>query len=218
MMCAAMGSRPDAIHSDGIYQSRDLHRFNKGRQPDSLVEMTAHARAFGFDMASDNEACAFLRCLAASKPGGRFLEIGTGVGHATAWLLDGMDSASSLVSIDISEDLSRVAHDVLGNDPRLNLIVTDAADYLRNAEERSFDLIFADSWPGKFSDLDEALAALRPGGFYVVDDLSPQPNWPDGHAVKVQEFLTRMDAREDFVSVRVDWSTGLLIATKRPEA
>ncbi len=213
-----MVSRSDTNHADGIHQRADFHRFNNGRQPGSTVDTSARARAFGFDMASDNEACAFLRCLAASKPGGRFLEIGTGVGHATAWLLDGMDSASSLVSIDIDKDLSRVAHDVLGNDPRLTLIVTDAADYLRNAGGSSFDLIFADSWSGKFSELDEALAALQPGGFYVVDDLSPQPNWPDGHADKVQEFLAFMDMREDLVSVCVDWSTGLLIATKRSDA
>jgi len=41
-----------------------------------------------------------LRTLAASKPGGRFLELGTGTGIATAWLLEGMDERSTLISID----------------------------------------------------------------------------------------------------------------------
>ena len=32
-------------------------------------------------------------------------------------------------------------------------------------------LSYADAWPGKFSQLEEALALLRPGGMYVIDDL-----------------------------------------------
>jgi hypothetical protein len=43
----------------------------------------------------------FLRTLAASKPAGRFLELGTGTGVATAWLLDGMDHASRSCSMPI---------------------------------------------------------------------------------------------------------------------
>jgi predicted O-methyltransferase YrrM len=39
-----------------------------------------------FGMASDPLTGALLATLAASKPGGRFLELGTGTGGATAWL------------------------------------------------------------------------------------------------------------------------------------
>jgi predicted O-methyltransferase YrrM len=42
------------------------------------------------------------------------------------------------------------------------------------------DLIYADAWPGKFTDLDQALALLRIGGIYFIDDLLPQSNWPEG--------------------------------------
>jgi predicted O-methyltransferase YrrM len=51
-------------------------------------------------MASEPLVGALLRSLAASKPGGRFLELGTGTGVATAWLLDGMDDRATLVSVD----------------------------------------------------------------------------------------------------------------------
>ena len=54
----------------------------------------------------------------------------------------------------------------------------DGAEYLRGASAQQFDLIYADAWPGKFSHLDDALALLRPGGMYVIDDLLPQANWP----------------------------------------
>ena len=40
-----------------------------------------------------------MRMLAASKPSGRILEIGTGTGVGTAWLLDGVDSTSRIISV-----------------------------------------------------------------------------------------------------------------------
>jgi len=39
-------------------------------------------------MPSDVMVGALLRLLAAAKPGGRMLELGTGTGLATAWVLD----------------------------------------------------------------------------------------------------------------------------------
>jgi hypothetical protein len=47
-------------------------------------------------------------------------------------------------------------------------------DLHENAHQ-SFDLIFADSWPGKFSALELALGMVKPSGFYLIDDLLPQP-------------------------------------------
>jgi predicted O-methyltransferase YrrM len=37
-------------------------------------------------------------------------------------------------------------------------------------------LIFADAWPGKYSDLEKALKLVKPGGFYIIDDMLTQPN------------------------------------------
>src|ERR1043165_4567674 len=75
-----------------------------------------------FTMASEPLVGALLRTLAASKPGGRFLELGTGTGVATAWLLSGMDSASRLLSVDLDESVQRVAAKALGYDRRLQLV------------------------------------------------------------------------------------------------
>ena len=47
-------------------------------------------------MPSDPLTCTLLRTLAASKPGGQFLELGSGTGLSTAWLLDGMDARATL--------------------------------------------------------------------------------------------------------------------------
>ena len=66
--------------------------------PAELAAISEVTSAIQFAMASEPLVGALLRTLAASKPAGRFLELGTGTGIATAWLLSGMDQNSTLVS------------------------------------------------------------------------------------------------------------------------
>ena len=70
------------------------------RPPVTLDALLRRTRELGFDAACESRTGGLLCVLAASKPGGRLLELGTGTGVGTAWLLDGMDSAASLVSVD----------------------------------------------------------------------------------------------------------------------
>ena len=51
-----------------------------------------------FNMASDLYTGSLLKTLAASKPAARLLELGTGTGLATAWIVEGMDEKSLLVT------------------------------------------------------------------------------------------------------------------------
>ena len=55
--------------------------------PAALSRIEARAAALGFDMSSDPKVGALLATLAASKPRGRSLELGTGAGVGAAWLL-----------------------------------------------------------------------------------------------------------------------------------
>ena len=59
------------------------------RKPDVIEAILSETTALGFTMASEPKTGAFLAALAASKPGGRLLELGTGTGVGTAWLLSG---------------------------------------------------------------------------------------------------------------------------------
>jgi len=185
------------------------------RRPAVLDAILADTRALGFDMASESNVGGLLATLAASKPGGRLLELGTGTGHGTAWLLFGMDHASTLDTVDTDATVVGVAQRHLGSDSRVNFHVVDGAEFLRQAPPGAFDLIFADAWPGKFSHLDEALERLRPGGVYVIDDLLPQPNWPEGHAPKVPALIEDLERRRGFVTSRLAWATGLLLVVRR---
>ncbi len=172
--------------------------------------------AVGFGMASEPLTGALLRTLAAGKPQGRFLELGTGTGVATAWLLDGMDSASTLVTVDSDPAVVAIARRHLGDDARVSFYVGDGNVLLASlAGKGSFDLIFADTWPGKYDHLEDALALLKRGGLYVIDDMLPQPNWPDGHAAKVSVLIRQLEARPDLVLAKMHWATGIIIAAKR---
>ena len=75
-------------------------------------------------------------------------------------------------------------------------------------------MVFADAWPGKYSEIDEILDLINPNGFYVIDDMSEQPNWPDGHQKNVDTLVNYLENREDFSLTKMNWSTGIIIATK----
>jgi hypothetical protein len=70
--------------------------------------------------------------------------------------------------------------------------------------------------PGKYEALYEALAVVKPGGFYVIDDMLPQPNWPEGHERKVPALLSELAANPEFHIVPITWASGVVIAVRKP--
>lgn len=166
-------------------------------------------------MASDLLTGSLLRTLAASKPSGKFLELGTGTGLSTSWILDGMDSESSLISIDNDPKFLEIAERFLGMDERLQLISTDGEKWVTDNKQQKFDYIFADTWHGKYLLLEEVLSMLNKGGLYIIDDMLPQPNWPDGHQEKAIKLINYLEARGDLLLAKQVWSTGIIIAVKK---
>jgi len=63
--------------------------------------------------------------------------------------------------------------------------------------------------------LQETLSLLKEGGFYVIDDMNPQPNWPNGHEEKANGLLDHLSQRNDLMVTFLDWSTGIVVGTKR---
>lgn len=184
------------------------------REPAALAALWADTCAAGFTMASEPLAGSLLRTLAASKPGGRLLEIGTGTGLCTAWLLGGMDAHATLITVDNDANVLAIAQRHLGHDRRLSVVCADGDAWLDTLHPESFDLVFADSWPGKYRRLHETLALLRPGGLYVVDDMLPQPNWPEGHDLKAQALLDALTTLPGFSTTVLSWSTGMVLVAR----
>jgi predicted O-methyltransferase YrrM len=183
--------------------------------PSELDLIRRESAALGFSMASEDRTGVILRVLAASKPGGALLELGTGTGISTVWILDGMDADTTLVTVESEEKYVAIARRHLGKDPRVTFRVEDGGAFLNDLRDRQFDLIFADTWPGKFEHLEKALSLVRPGGLYIVDDLLPQANWPNGHAAKVAALISRLEHDPRLILSKLSWSSGLIVAARR---
>ena len=62
---------------------------------------------------------------------------------------------------------------------------------------------FSDNWPAWATSL------------YIIDDMLPQPNWPEGHHEKAINLVIELEKRSDLVLTKQNWATGIIIAVKK---
>lgn len=183
-------------------------------RPAALYGIVVDSREIGFAMACEARVGSLLATLAASKPGGRVLELGTGTGAGAAWLLDGMDPDARLTSVEQNPDVQAIAVKHLGEDPRATFTTADADAWLSDYDGALFDMAFVDCRPGKFHRLSDLVLLLRVGGLYVVDDLLPQPTWPTDHQTRVDVFLGRLPEVAQLRATPMAWASGLVVGTR----
>jgi predicted O-methyltransferase YrrM len=187
--------------------------------PLTIPPLAAKAQAIAdrgqFKMSSEPRVGALLRTLAASKPGGNILEVGAGVGVGSAWLLDGMDANARLTSLEVHERVGGVCRQILAPDPRAQVVITDATEWLTSYSGPLFDFVFVDTTITKFERRDTLFAHLADGALFVADDLLPQDSWNDEHPPRVERFRKEILEEPNLVPTLVDWASGLVIATFR---
>jgi predicted O-methyltransferase YrrM len=184
--------------------------------PKTYLTIVEATNKLAFTMASERRTGALLKTLVASKGAGCFLELGTATGLATSWILEGMNENARLLSIDNNPALMEVARQHLP-DKRVDFVLTDGYQWLKQYQGKRFDLVFADAIPGKYDLFEETIALVAVGGFYIVDDMFPQPNWPPGHAERVEGFIDMLEKRRDITLIKLNWSTGIIIVVKLAE-
>ncbi|UBM61029.1 methyltransferase domain-containing protein [Marinilongibacter aquaticus] len=184
-------------------------------KPQILEKIINKTEELGFNMPSDVWVGSMLKALVSAKRGGQFLELGTGTGLSLAWILEGIDAESEVISIDYDPQLIDLVKGFFHDESRVKLMAQDGGEWILANQDKRFDLIFADAWPGKYSLLDETLALLKPGGIYLIDDMNPQANWPEGHAEKAVNLLAHLEDRRDLEIVKMNWSTGLVLGVKK---
>lgn len=190
----------------------DLNILDK---PNIYPKIEKKSKEIGFTMPSDIYIGTLLKTLITSKPKSNILELGTGIGLSLSWMIDGMDSESKITSIDNDPKLIEIAKNYFGQDKRVELECADGTEWIKNYNGNKFDLVFADAWPGKYSEIDEILDLIKIGGIYIIDDMLSQPNWPDGHQENVDKLIEYLENRKDFNLTKMNWSTGIIIATKK---
>ena len=184
--------------------------------PAIYPKIQAKSKEIGFTMPSDIYIGTLLKTLISSKSGARVLELGTGIGLSLAWMMEGLDIDSKLITVDNDPKLIDLAKEFFGSDARVEIVCEDGTSWIKAYKGDKFDLIFADAWPGKYSEIEETLDLINKGGFYVIDDMKSQPNWPEGHDENVKGLINYLESREDFSLTKMDWSTGTIMMTKKP--
>ena len=194
-----------------------MHDIENIKIPEIVQDILVKTEQIGFQMVSEPLVGALLRTLAVSKPSGRFLELGTGTGVSTAWILSGMDLQSTLLTVDNDAELVAIAQEQLGKDSRVEFHVEDGGAFIEKLSnsKKLFDMVFADTWAGKYTHLEETLQFLKSGGLYVIDDMLPQSHWPEGHELKVSALIAELEKRSDLSVIKISWASGVIIAAKK---
>lgn len=181
--------------------------------PPQYLALLQSAHAQGFDISSDEKTGSLLSVLTASKPNGHFLEIGTGCGLGTSWLLQGMDTGSHLTTVETNTSWLNVAQAHVP-DTRVTFVHGDASEIILSAKQGTYDLIFADGLPGKYFLVDETIRALKKGGFYVVDDCIHQEKWPKEVYLFHRKLMNLLEQRNDLQLITIDWAVGITLGVK----
>jgi predicted O-methyltransferase YrrM len=144
-----------------------------------------------------------LRVLAAQVREGVVGEMGTGCGVGAAWLASALAPGVSLVTIELDAARAAAAGEVFAGVPNVRVLHGDWRELLPHGP---FALLFADGGKAKQHEPAALVAALRPGGLLVLDDLTPEDRWPAewrGKPDPVREFWLndpRLAATELLVS------------------
>ena len=165
---------------------------------------------------------ATLRLLAAVAGARTVVEVGTGAGVSSLWLLRGMRPDGVLTSIDSDGEYQRLARRSLTEagvpSGRARLITGRALEVLPRLSDRSYDLVFLDAARSENDEyLDAALRLLRPGGVVAfagalaggrVSDASSR----DAEAVALRELSRRVREEARLVPALLPVGGGLLVA------
>jgi predicted O-methyltransferase YrrM len=182
----------------------------------TLVEgARTSASQSGFPYSCDDDVGRLLAALAASVPRrGRILELGSGVGVGTAWIVHGLGDRSDVEVVTIEVDAQIAA--VFGRQPwpaHVRLVIGDAVEMLSSLGQ--FDLVFADAQGGKWSRLDLTVEAIREGGYLLVDDMTPTDSWEGEQVRKQSQVRDALCGSPALVTCEMDWATGVILCVRR---
>jgi predicted O-methyltransferase YrrM len=185
--------------------------------PELVAVAEKRALAEDFHMSSARDTGQLLRTLAASKPGGLLLEIGTGVGVGAGWLLDGMDRTARLITLEVHPEAAQISKEMLAGDARVEVVHADAIEWLRAYDGPLFDLIFVDASVPKYEERALTLSRLAPGGLFVCDDIIWSPDWDPAvrpSKDRVDRFRVEIFDEPDVQVTMMDWGPGICVATR----
>lgn len=166
------GYRSRVTTSEKSASTRTAEWVSAWQQEDEVL-LAARQRAEEVGVASiDPTAGAALRMLAALVQARHVVELGTGTGVSSLWLLAGMHPSGVLTTIDSEPEHQRLARQGLADagvaSGRVRLISGRALDVLPRLSDGAYDLVLCDTGAAEAGDyLPAALRLLRTGGVLV---------------------------------------------------
>jgi predicted O-methyltransferase YrrM len=204
----------------------DSHTFAEGFIPEDFFKSQARARGIELGTIDTTPGSgAFLRYLAFTLKAQSVVEVGTGSGVGSLWLLDGMLESGTLTSIDDEMEHTQIAKLAFAEadiaQGRYRLITNTVVDVISKLTDRAYDLVVLRHNPEDLSYvIGEAHRILRSGGALVIDNYyaggkvsDAAQRDPKTVALRDAGKIIKSDS-EHWVSSLIPIGDGLLVATK----
>jgi predicted O-methyltransferase YrrM len=168
---------------------------------------------------------AYLRYLAHQLSAQSVVEVGTGSGVGSLWLLEGIINSGTLTSIDDEMEHSAIAKLAFADadipQSRYRLITNSVMDVMTKLTDRAYDLVVYRHNPEDLAfAISESHRVLRSGGTLVIDNFFggakvQDPAQRDAKTIALREAgkLIKADTNS-WMSVLIPTGDGLLLATK----
>jgi predicted O-methyltransferase YrrM len=192
-------------------------------QDDVLESARARAKEVGV-VPIGNGVGAALRFLTSLLDARAVVEIGTGTGVSSLWMLRGMREDGVLTSVDLEAEHQRMARDSFREagvpSQRFRLISGAALEVLPRLTDGHYDLVFCDGDKEEYGEyLAEAMRLLRRGGVVAFDnalwhDRVADPAQRDPETISIRELGKRIADDEGLLPLLLPVGDGLLLARK----
>jgi predicted O-methyltransferase YrrM len=165
-----------------------------------------------------------LEILARAMNAKSIVEIGTGTGVSTTYLLRGMHPHGIVTTIDVEAEHHKAAKQTLAAagfaTNRARMITGRALEVLPRLTDGGYDLVLIDTRKSEYpAYLVQSLRLLRSGGMLVIDNALwhgrvPDPAQRDPDTTAVRETLKAIRNNENLTATLLPTGDGLLVAIK----
>lgn len=204
----------------------DPHSYAESFISEDAIKVAARARGVEIGTRDVSQgAGAYLSFLAQLLKAQSVVEVGTGSGVGSLWLLDGMLKSGTLTSIDDEMEHSSIAKTAFAEaeiaPSRFRLITNPVMEVMTKLTDRAYDLVIYRHDPEDLTyAISEAQRILRSGGVFIIDNFfggskvsDPAQRDPKTVALREAGKALKADSESWAISL-IPVGDGLLLATK----
>jgi predicted O-methyltransferase YrrM len=204
----------------------DPHSYAESFIAEDAIKLAARVRGVEIGTRDVTQgAGSYLAFLAQLLKAQSVVEVGTGSGVGSLWLLEGMLKSGTLTSIDDEMEHSSIAKQALIDaeiaPSRFRLITNPVMEVMTKLTDRAYDLVIYRHNPEDLTyAISEAQRILRSGGVFVIDNFfgggkvsDPAQRDPKTVALREAGKLLKVES-EIWSTTLIPIGDGLLLATK----